>query len=243
METEQMKPYRLEVLEKRMTGADLLRELVRRAKARLTGAASHGRQVWTPADVIDADGPELSMRSYLEHRDIRKMLADIPAGRRGRGIEIGCGYGRLVIVLEEFFSEVWGVERETGLLDIARALAPTIKYANPAALEDLSGVPGPVDLAMTFTVLMHMTDADARKVLDAAKAKAKGGWVLIVERTDEGKALGNNADSAEFMDHGRSIAVFEQWMKPFRLVRTMPRVIEPTYERKDNGHYMLFSDA
>lgn len=238
-----MKPYRLEVLEKRMTGADLLRELVRRAKSRLLGAPSANRQVWTPADVIDADGPELSLRSYLEHRDIRRMLADIPAERRKRGIEVGCGYGRLIVVLEEFFGEVWGVERETGLLDIARVLAPTIRYANPAALEDLSGVPGTVDFAMTFTVLMHMTDADARKVLDSIKAKAKGGWILVVERTDQGQVLGDNTSSAEFMDHGRSVATFEEWLKPFKLVKTMPRTVEPTYPRKDNGTYMLFRDA
>lgn len=238
-----MKPYRLEVLEKRMTGADLVRELLRRVKARVIGAPAAGRQVWTPADVIDADGPELSLRSYLEHRDIRKMLADVPPGRRKRAMEVGCGYGRLIVVLEEYFDEVWGVERETGLLDIARVLAPTIRYANPAALEDLSGVHGSVDFAMTFTVLMHMTDADARKVLDAIKLKAKGGWVLIVERTDSGEVLGDNSSSAEFMDHGRSVATFEEWMKPFKLVRSLPRTVEPTYPRKDNGMYMLFSDA
>ena len=238
-----MKPYYLDVLEKRVPGADLARELLRRVKRRLIGETNHGRQVWTPADVIDADGPELSLRSYLEHRDIRKMVAKIPVERRQRAIEVGCGYGRLVVVLEESFAEVWGVERETGLLEIAKTLAPTIRYANPAALEDLSGVPGPVDLAMIFTVLMHMTDADARGVLDAVKAKAKGGWVLIVERTDGGEVVGDNCDAAKFMDHGRAASTFAEWMKPFRLVETMPRALEPTYPRKDSGTYMLFSDA
>jgi len=237
-----MKPYYLDVLEKRVPGKDLVREILRRVKLRLVGETDHGRQVWTPADVIDADGPELSLRSYLEHRDIRKMLAHIPENRRKRAMEIGCGYGRLVVVLEEFFPEVWGVERESSLLEIAKTLAPTIRYANPAALEDLSGVPDPVDFAMTFTVLMHMTDVDARKVLDSAKAKAKGGWILLVERTDRGEVVGDNSNSAKFMDHGRTVEDFSDWMKPFRLVATLPRTLEPTYPRKDSGTFMLFTD-
>lgn len=238
-----MKPYYLDVLEKRVPGKDLVRELLRRVKLRLVGEPDHGRQVWTPADVIDADGPELSLRSYLEHRDIRRLLSHIPENRRKRAMEIGCGYGRLVVVLEEFFPEVWGVERESSLLEIAKTLAPTIRYANPAALEDLSGVPGLVDFAMTFTVLMHMTDADARKVLDSAKAKAKGGWILLVERTDRGEVVGDNSDSAKFMDHGRTVEVFSDWMRPFRLVATLPRTLEPTYPRKDSGTFMLFTDS
>ncbi|MBI4370946.1 MAG: class I SAM-dependent methyltransferase [Elusimicrobia bacterium] len=238
-----MKPYYLDVLEKRAPGGDLARELLRRVRRRLVGGPDRGRQVWTPADVIDADGPELSLRSYLEHRDIRRMLAHIPAERRRRAVEIGCGYGRLIVVLEEFFPEVWGVEREPGLLEIARELAPSIRWSNPACLDDLSGVPGTADFAMIFTVLMHMTDADARRVLDAAKAKAKGGWVLVVERTDRGEALGDPSDAAKFMDHGRPVETFAEWMKPSRLVDSMPRSVEPTYPRRDNGTYMLFSDA
>ncbi|MBI3565962.1 MAG: hypothetical protein HY079_12250, partial [Elusimicrobia bacterium] len=117
-----MKPYYLEVLHKRVPGKDLVFELGRRVKRRLLGEADHGRQVWTPADVIDADGPELSLRSYLEHRDIRRMVARIPPDRRRRAMEVGIGFGRLVVVLQEFFPEVWGVEREPGLLEIAREL-------------------------------------------------------------------------------------------------------------------------
>ena len=237
-----MKPYYLDVLERRVPGKDLVREVFRRALKRLVGEKDHGRQVWTPADVIDADGPELSLRSYLEHRDIRTMVAKIPENRRKRAMEVGCGYGRLIVVLEEFFPEVWGVERETSLLEIAKTLAPTIRYVNPTELSDLSGVPAPVDFAMTFTVLMHMTDADARKVVEAIKLKAKGGWVLIVERTDRGEIVGDNTDAAKFMDHGRTVEDFSNWMKPFRLIAKMPRTLEPTYLRKDSGTFMLFAD-
>ena len=56
-----MKPYYLDVLEKRVPGKDLARELLRRIKVRVVGAADHGRQVWTPADVIDADGRALEL--------------------------------------------------------------------------------------------------------------------------------------------------------------------------------------
>lgn len=238
-----MKPYYLDVLEKRVPGKDLVKELVRRVARRLAPSVDAGRQVWTPADVIDADGPELNIRSYMEHRDIRRMLAEIPAGRRGAGLEVGCGYARLTPVLQEYFGKVYGAEREPGLLDIAKELASGIEFVRVPALDDLSGVKGPVDFAMIFTVLMHMTDQDARKTLEAMKAKVGAGWILIVERTDAGPALGNNADRASFMDHGRSVETFSEWMKPFKLVKTMPRAVEPTYPRKDNGTYMLFSNA
>ena len=82
-----MQPYHLEVLRKRVPGKDLVRELARRVKRRLVGEPNVGRQVWTPADVIDADGPELSLRSYLEHRDIRRLLAHVPTDRRKRALE------------------------------------------------------------------------------------------------------------------------------------------------------------
>lgn len=239
-----MKPYYLEVLSKRVPGKELVRELFRRVRRRLVGEPGHGRVVWTPADVIDADGPELSLRSYLEHRDIRKIVAKIPPERRKRAMEVGSGFGRLVVVLQECFQEAWGVEREPGLLETAKTLAPGVRYANPSSITDLSGVPGTVDFAMIFTVLMHMTDAEARQVLDAMKAKAKGGWVLVVERTDTGEVYGDNTTSGKFMAHGRPIETFVQWMKPFRLVESFPREVEPTYRWPDqSGTYMLFQDA
>jgi len=238
-----MRPHYLDVLEKRIPGKDLVRELFRRVKRRLVGEPG-GRLVWTPSDVIDAEGPELSLRSYLEHRDIRKMVAHVPADRRKRALEVGSGFGRLVVVLEEFFPEVWAVEREPGLLAISRELLPKIHYASPASIADLSAVPGPVDFAMIFTVLMHMTDAEARAVVDAMKAKTKGGWVLLVERTETGEVYGDNTDPAKFMAQGRSVETFSEWMKPFRLVATLPRALEPTYKYIHNtGTYMLFQDA
>ena len=238
-----MRPYYLEVLERRATGKDLVRELLRRIRRKLMGAPA-GRHVWTPAQVIDADGPELSLRSYLEHRDIRKMLTHVPAERRKRAMEVGSGFGRLVVVLEEFFPEVWGVEREPGLLEVSRELVPSVRYANPTSIADLSGVPGTIDFAMIFTVLMHMTDAEAQAVLAAMRAKAKGGWILIVERTDPGEVFGDNSDSSRFMAHGRPVEKFADWMKPWRLVATLPRSLEPTYKYLDkSGTYMLFQDA
>ena len=238
-----IRPYYLEILERRVSGKDLVREFFRRLRRRLSGPSSD-RLVWTPASVIDADGPELSLRSYLEHRDIRKMVAHVPEGRRRRAMEVGSGFGRLVVVFEEFFPEVWGVERELGLLEVSRELVPSVHYSNPAAITDLSAVPEPVDFAMIFTVLMHMTDADARAVLEAMKAKAKGGWVLVVERTDAGEVYGDNADPSSFMAHGRAIETFAEWMKPCRLVATLPRALEPTYKYIDKaGTYMLFQDA
>jgi hypothetical protein len=239
-----MRPYYLDFLEKRVATKDLLRELIRRLGRKISGGKrGAGRQIWTPGDVVDADGPELSLRSYLEHRDIRRMLDEIPEERRGVGMEVACGFARLTPVLEEYFKTVHAVEREPELLEIARTLAPGIRYHRVERLTNLLQIPGPVDFAMVFTVLMHMTDQDAREVLKAMREKVGRGWILVVERTDSGPTLGNSSDSTSFMDHGRSVAVFEEWLLPFKLVKSMQRSIEPTYHRKDNGTYMLFCNA
>ena len=238
-----MRPYYLDVLEKRVTGKDLLRELFRRAKARLLPAPKADRQYWTPADVIDADGPELGLRCYLEHRDLRAVIAEIPAERRKTGVEIGCGYGRLTVVLQEFFARTVGIEREEGLLRIARVLTPQIEYVLTPSLSQLAALTGPVDFAMIFTVLTHMTDAQAQEVLAAMKQKVGRGWILIVEHTDPAERTGDTSDCAQFMVQGRPVAVFEEWMKPFKLVKTLSRTIEPTYVRKDVGQYMLFLNS
>jgi len=236
-----MRPYYLDVLERRVPGRDLLREVWHRLRRRLFPAARDDRQIWTPADVIDVDGPELNIRSYLEHQDIRSMVAVLPADRRRAAMEVGCGYGRLIMVFREFFPRVIGVEREPALLETARTLVSGIEYVNPAQLWDLTAVQGPIDFAMVFTVLMHMTDSDARRVIEAIKEKVGKGWILLVEHT-AGDVVGDTTDNAAFMMHGRSIEQFEQWLKPFKLIKTQVRRVESTSRYKDNGSYMLFAN-
>ena len=59
--------------------------------------------VWTVGAISDADGPSGNVRNYLEQETIRDILTDLTQERRlARACEIGCGYGRVIMVLKEY---------------------------------------------------------------------------------------------------------------------------------------------
>ena len=93
--------------------------------------------VWTPAETSDVSGPASIVRNYLEQRDVRRCLTAAAAERPiRRAIDVGCGYGRLTMVLSEFAPAVTGFERESGLVAEARRLLPAIEFVEVASLAD-----------------------------------------------------------------------------------------------------------
>jgi SAM-dependent methyltransferase len=196
---------------------------------------------WTPAEVVDATGPEYNVRCYLERRGIREILADIAPGRLGRGIDVGCGYGRLSMVLTEFCDEVVGLEREPALVARAQALLPDVRFVRVATLADLPLEDDGTDVAMTFAVLQHMTDDEARGAIDEMKRAVRpGGHVLLTEKTDTGRIYGDPGRGARFLSQGRSVETFASWMEPFELVRQEQGRAEPGYPADRLGTSMLF---
>ena len=199
------------------------------------------RMTWTVQGVSDADGPTANVRNYIERRTIRSLLARAAGGKKfKRACEVGCGYGRLVMTLKEFADEAVGFEREPQLVAIAKTLLPDLTFVNVASLDKLPD-DGPFDLAMTVTVLQHLTDDHARRVCaEIKRLVASGGHALIIEKNEEIGTTENKTDEADFISRARSVETYASYMAPFKLVHTEPRVLEPTYFNKSPGTCMLF---
>ena len=201
------------------------------------------RHVWTVAEVADAAGPSANLRNYLEQRDLRRCLAAAAAVRPiSRACDVGCGYGRLTMVLTEVASEVVGFERESAFVQEASRLLPAVEFLQVASLLRLPKPIGSFDFAMTFTVLQHMRDSEARDTLTEIKRVAQGGFVLLTEETDPSFMDGGADDNEAGLTMGRSEQTYVEWMKPYEQILRFPRQIEPGYPRDDVGTFMLFSD-
>lgn len=198
------------------------------------------RMTWTPMGVSDVDGPTANVRNYIERRTIRSLLARAAGGKKfKRACEVGCGYGRLVMTLKEFSDEAVGFEREPQLVEIAKTLLPDVSFVRVESLDKLPE-PGPFDLAMTVTVLQHLTDERAKAVCAELKRLVPKGHVLLIEKNEEIGTTENKTDEADFISRARSVDTYASYMAPFKLIHTEPRLLEPTYFNKSPGTCMLF---
>jgi SAM-dependent methyltransferase len=201
------------------------------------------RLVWTPHEVVDVDGPRAMLRAYLEQSDVREFCAKVStAGHLSAACDVGCGFGRLTPVLTEFAERVVGFERETSLLSIARPLQPAIDFRAIDALERLPAEHASFDLGLVFTVLQHVPEPDVRAVIDELRRVVMpAGHLLLCEETDAALEAGDRAAAHLGYTCGRSVATYEAWLAPWKLVATKRRRIEPDYPRADVGTYMLFA--
>jgi len=143
------------------------------------------RLVWTVDMVSDACGPADNVHNYNERMVIRSILSGVNKERPIRtACEVGAGYGRLIMVLSELAEKVVGFEREDHLAAIARKLLPKIRFHTVRSLDAVSSADkGPFDLAMTCTVLQHLTDGFCGAVIDDIKRICPRGYVLLIEKT------------------------------------------------------------
>jgi trans-aconitate methyltransferase len=198
------------------------------------------RMTWTVQGVSDADGPTANVRNYNERRTIRSLLTRAADGKRmKRACEVGCGYGRLVMTLKEFADEAVGFEREPHLVEIAQTLLPDVSIVRVESLDKLPD-PKPFDFAMTCTVLQHLTDEHARNVCAEIRRLVPKGHVLLIEKTEAISITENTQDESSFISRARSVETYAEFMAPYRLVHTQPRIIEPTYHNPRPGTCMLF---
>ena len=196
---------------------------------------------WTSQEVVDVSGPAYNVRNYNEQTSVREFMKR--AAERHtikRACDVGCGYGRLTMVLSEMAEFVAGFEREQSFVDEAGRLLPNVYFVRVDALDDLPAAPGSFDFALTFTVLQHLTDTRAHALIEELKRIVGQGSVLIVEETDPTLEAG---DPKSGYIKGRSVTSYEEMMRPWQLVAQQKRLIEPGYTRADVGSYMLFCSA
>lgn len=202
----------------------------------------NARHVWTVNEVSDAAGPADNVRNYIERRTIRSILSGM-AGRYPlqSACEIGCGYGRLTMVLAEFAGKVVGFEREWDLVETARRLLPSISFYRVTSLDKLTGFDkGPFDLVLSCTVLQHLTDSHCRAVIGEMKSLAPRGHILLIEKTDDIATTSRFDDGNIFLSRARALEVYEELMRPYELVSVGDRVLEPGYINPHPGKCMLF---
>jgi SAM-dependent methyltransferase len=199
---------------------------------------------WSQEDVVDAGAAEFVVRTYLEQEAVRRHLRRAAAQMEiGSLADVGAGYGRLSLVLQEF-GRVVAFEREPEFVSAGRALLPQeVEFRQIRTLSRLPAESRSFDFVLTFTVLQHTVDA----VFQAACGEIKrvlrrGGFVLLCEETDESHVDGDLEDPEGRCTIGRTVERYRRTMAPLTLVASEPRRIEPTYPRADVGTYMLFRD-
>ncbi len=195
---------------------------------------------WTPAMVSNAPGPEAAaIRNYWEHRLVREGLVAAAAREPIHvAYEVGAGYGRMTRVLAEFAEKVVAFERDLGLLAKGRALNPDIAFVPISSLANLPAEAASANFALTFTVLQHLTDATCLAVVRELKRIVGSGSMLLVEDTS-GPDRDLPHDETGYC-RPRDVTRYCDWMAPWSLLQTWPRLIEPTHQPRDVGTAMLF---
>lgn len=233
--------HRLEIIKGIISGQEYLTLL---NQSQIPSEKNSG-QTWVPykvEQVVDTDVAKVSVRNYLEQKDLREILNRVDKKAKiKKAVEFGCGFGRMTQVLTEFTKVVTGLEREKYYVEEANMHIPTAVFRQ---IDDLSKVPFDdkcVDLIMTFTFLQHLIDDQARKVAgEMIRCLGKNGHILICEETDEDHVAGDIHNPLGQCAIGRSVKRYSDIFKPLDLEYTKPRRVEPGYPRKETGTYMLF---
>ncbi len=197
---------------------------------------------WTQTDVVDAAPAAFALRTYLEQTDLRQHLQRVARETELRDVaEIGCGFGRMTVVLQEFAPRVTGFEREPAFVAECRRLHPTLEFQQVQTLAALPAPDAAFDLVLTFTALQHLINPVAQQtVAESKRITRPGGFVLLCEETDPNVIGGEPENEFGSCVIGRAVETYAAWFAPLRLISTAPRRIEPTYERADTGRFMLF---
>jgi SAM-dependent methyltransferase len=200
-----------------------------------------GRTVWETAHVVDVRDATFAARTYLEHRELRRLLLAILGSRRvDSACELGSGFGRMTPVLTEFADTVSGFEREPHFVAEAHSLFPDISFHQVATLESLPAPDHHFALVLTFTVLQHLTDAVLQGVArEMHRVLRPGGMLVMCEETDTSHVDGSVGDPNGMCTIGRSVSSYRALFPGYVLRATRPRIIEPTYPRPDVGTFIV----
>ncbi|HVV32347.1 MAG TPA: class I SAM-dependent methyltransferase [Caulobacterales bacterium] len=131
---------------------------------------------------------EQPMRGALQFR--RFVLDFIGAvGADARLVDFGCGWGRHVRVFLKDFAphNMFGVDIDADNIALCRELLPDVNFLRCQEGAPLGIASGSVDLAISFSVFSHLSEASARFWLNELARITKPGGSIIV--TSWGKAL------------------------------------------------------
>jgi SAM-dependent methyltransferase len=203
---------------------------------------SNPKKKWHFNNVVDVPGPAHIIRAYLEQRDLRAILRLVLDSRPiPTACDIGSGYGRMSLVLSEFAAQVIGFERQPEILQQAKKLIPSVQFRPIEKITTLPANDNAFQLALTFTVLQHLSDSEVKLVAkEIQRLLTPGGHLVICEETDPGHHEGEFEKPDDMFTIGRTTQTYEEIFSPMRFIHTQKRVNEPGYPRPDVGTYMVF---
>lgn len=136
---------------------------------------------WYVDTTCDYDHPDMEAFFATGPKVIEAALIEAPVqpAQRRLAVEIGPGLGRICRALSEHFDRVVGIDISSEMVARARELVPDPRVeflvGDGTSLRPLED--GCADLVVTFTVLQHLTSADAIEgyLREASRVLAPGG--------------------------------------------------------------------
>jgi SAM-dependent methyltransferase len=133
---------------------------------------------------VGASGVRLAAQS----KDFYVKLRDRYAAHSGRGLsdsrvlDFGCGWGRLTRLLARDVEpgKLHGCDPVEGILDACRACRVPAELARSEFLPDRVPFDGQFDLAFSFSVFTHLSEAAHEHSLRALHAALRPGAILVV---------------------------------------------------------------
>jgi cyclopropane fatty-acyl-phospholipid synthase-like methyltransferase len=144
----------------------------------------------------------------IAKRDIKRLTKEIPVKREWRVLEIGCGIGRLIRPLSEFFSRVEGVDISESMVNFAGQYLANLKNVNVRLNNgmDLSGfADNSFDFIFSMIVFQHIRSAKVvRTYLEESfrTLKPEGYFRFQVYRQTAGQPFGEHDTEAENIEAG-----------------------------------------
>lgn len=128
------------------------------------------------------------IETQMGHRDSSKLIAHIESFKPKKVLEIGCGYGRNLVLFNPKI-EVTGIDFSSSMLKHAKNVCKGKKNIKLIKLNVIDGLDffndNSFDIVFTDTVLAHIPDKDIAKVIDEIKRIAK--HRVIIKEADKRK--------------------------------------------------------
>lgn len=131
--------------------------------------------------------PRRSIATSLRHHDIAyathgamqgvQALRSLMGYMDGTALDYGCGTGRVGRVLTPAFKHVYGYDPVPETIAVGKHEADPLTFHNLTLTCNIDAVPE-VDCALSVNVIEHLSDGDAREMLDNLIRKVRGDTVL-----------------------------------------------------------------
>lgn len=164
--------------------------------------------------------PQFSSNVYYDYRSFRRILEEQCGDRRfDRGLEVGCGYGRLTPFFGLHVDEMNGVDPDRNALATARRHYPDITFQHGTA-QDVPFPDDAFDFLVTWTVLHHVPPEESLDAVgdELRRVLSDDGVLVCCE-----KVRGTDGQ----FNWQRSREEYEAIFSPLSLRGRIERLLEP----------------